>query len=255
MVKMNIWSYKDSDGAKELAKELGILRLKREGSKYIPGKGKIIINWGDSAMPKHLLQSKVINNPHNIALVTNKLKFFDLMKDTDVRIPEFTTDKNVAIMWIAEGHVVVERHKLQGHSGEGIRIVEKGVDIQKAPLYTKYVPKKDEFRVHFVGDKIIYVQQKKRKVDVPDENVNWKVRNNANGFIYAREGVEIPPDVTEQAMRTIKACGLDFGAIDILYTKKTQQATVLEVNTAPGLEGQSIKDYAKALSAFAQQGV
>jgi D-alanine-D-alanine ligase-like ATP-grasp enzyme len=39
---------------------------------------------------------------------------------------------------------------------------------------------------------------------------------------------------------------LDFGAIDIIYNESRDQAYVLEVNTAPGLTGQTIQSYADA---------
>jgi len=50
--------------------------------------------------------------------------------------------------------------------------------------------------------------------------------------------------VVEQASLAIAALGLDFGAVDIIWNNHYQLATVLEVNTAPGLEGQTITDYA-----------
>jgi D-alanine-D-alanine ligase-like ATP-grasp enzyme len=37
---------------------------------------------------------------------------------------------------------------------------------------------------------------------------------------------------------------LDFGAVDIIYNAKRNECYVLEVNTAPGLEGTTVEKYA-----------
>jgi D-alanine-D-alanine ligase-like ATP-grasp enzyme len=71
------------------------------------------------------------------------------------------------------------------------------------------------------------------------------VRNHDNGFIFVRNDVKAPSSVEEQAVRAIKALGLDFGAVDIIWNDKQQKAYVLEVNTAPGLEGSTVDDYAR----------
>ena len=240
-----VWAYNEgSEGAKALAQALGIKRIKHKGSKFQARPAKTIINWGDSAMPAELKACRVLNSPHVIGPVSNKLTFFRLLSD-ECRCPEWTDQIAVAREWQLAGAIVVERHKLQGHSAEGLRLVEKDLDIQRAPLYTKYVPKRDEYRVHFVNNKIVDVQQKKKRLDF-DGEANFKVRNHANGFIYAREDLEVPADVTKQALLCAKASGLDFGAVDVIYNAKEDQAYVLEINTAPGLSGETIAIYAEA---------
>jgi D-alanine-D-alanine ligase-like ATP-grasp enzyme len=49
--------------------------------------------------------------------------------------------------------------------------------------------------------------------------------------------------VEVQALLAIEACGLDFGAVDIIFNERKQTAFVLEVNTAPGLTGQTVAGY------------
>ena len=50
------------------------------------------------------------------------------------------------------------------------------------------------------------------------------------------------------AVNAVKALGLDFGAVDIIYNEKENQYYVLEVNTAPGLEGTTLIKYAERFS-------
>lgn len=243
-----------SGGAKALAVALNVKRIKHTGSTFKPSPRKTVINWGSSTIPNEYRVCRILNLPGQITLASNKLQFFRHVEDSEVRIPDFTTDIDVARQWQADGFEVCERHSLTGHSAAGLRFVPQGVDITRAPLYTKYVPKKEEYRVHFMNGEILFTQQKKRRLDVADEDVNWKVRNHDNGFIYARENVEVPADVHTQARATIERLGLDFGAIDIIYVKKSALAYVLEVNTAPGLEGQSVQDYAEGFKRFYGNG-
>lgn len=70
------------------------------------------------------------------------------------------------------------------------------------------------------------------------------MRNHANGFIFAHEGVDIPDDVKELAVGAVAALDLDFGAVDLIQTKMGKWY-VLEVNTACGLAGTTLKKYAE----------
>ena len=158
-------------------------------------------------------------------------------------IPSFTTSREEACKWVEEGVTVVCRTILNGHSGAGIVLADKKEDVVKAPLYTKYVPKKDEYRVHVMNGKMIHKQRKARKMEVKDEDVNWKIRNLDGGFIFQIENFEIPEDCVTQSIAAVEALGLDFGAVDVIWNNKEKKAYVLEVNTAPGVSGTSPDKY------------
>lgn len=246
---MKLYPYNQgSKSAKALAQALGIKRLKREGK---PVKVGTVINWGCSSdnWPRDINCEVLLNDPNCVRIATNKLKSFNVLKG-HVSIPDFTEDAVEASKWLAEGVTVVARTKLTGHSGEGVIIVEKGQELPRAPLYVKYVPKTDEYRLHVFRDKVFFIQQKKRNKDIPDDKVNWKVRNHGNGFIYAHKDVDVPEKAKEQAIMAIKTLGLDFGAVDIIYNKKQDRLYVLEVNTACGLEGTTLEKYVEVFKEF-----
>lgn len=164
--------------------------------------------------------------------------------------PQFTTSYAEACAWANSGITVVCRTKLQGHSGAGIVLAAREEDVVvDCPLYVKYIKKAKEFRVHVAFGEVIDVQQKKRRADFEGET-DYAIRNHARGWIYAREEIEEPAGLREQATRAILTLGLDFGAVDIIYNQHYNQCYVLEVNTAPGLEGTTVEKYTNA---FIQQ--
>jgi len=246
---MKLYPYNQgSASAKALAEALGIKRLKREGK---PIKTDIVLNWGCSSdnWPRAIHCEEIINDPNIIRIATNKLKSFNALKG-HVSIPEFTESLEEAKKWLAEGLTIVERHKLTGHSGEGVRVVEPRQELQQAPLYVKYIPKKHEYRIHVFRDKAFFVQRKARKNDVPDLRVDWKVRNLKGGFIYANQDVDVAEEAKQQAIISIKALGLDFGAVDIIYNELHNKYYVLEVNTACGLAGLTLQKYTEIFKEF-----
>lgn len=246
---MKLYSYNQgSKSAKALADALGIKRLKREGK---PIKVDCLLNWGVSAanFQRQIDYQGILNIPGAVSVATNKLRSFKAL-DGHVSIPDFTEDPVEASKWLAEGVTVVARTKLTGHSGEGIVIVEKGQELPHAPLYVKYVPKTDEYRLHVFRDKVFFVQQKKRNKDITDDKVDWKVRNHGNGFIYAHKDVDVNNIAKICAIMAIKTLGLDFGAVDIIYNKKQDRFYVLEVNTACGLEGTTLEKYVEVFKEF-----
>ena len=252
---VKILQYKaGSESAKLLANELGIKRLKLEGSSWNPPAEHLVINWGSSTTPSNLVNSNFLNKPSAVAVATNKLSFFKAMEE-DI-VPEWTTEKQMAILWASQGHTVVCRTKLSGHSGEGIVLIEGAAMAEStpdAPLYTKYVKKTDEYRIHIFKGELIDIQQKKRKTDVPDSSVNWKIRNLAGGFIYARENVAPNEVVVAAAVKSYNSLDLDFGAFDVIYNKQANKAFVLEVNSAPGISGTTLTRYRDTFKNYINQ--
>lgn len=257
---MMIYPYKTaSESAKSLKEALNIKMIKTEGSKYKGSPEKVVVNWGATQVSEEVRKSMLLNNEEAVGIAANKLKFFEKVGDK-VNIPEFTTNKEEARAWLEQGKKVVARTKLSGHSGDGIfmiRTVEDWEHYQHDAfkLYVKYVPKKDEYRVHIVGNKIVDVRKKGIKKNAPKGLVDYEVRNHHNGFIYLKDGFNAPEEVLSQSIKAVLSCGLDFGAVDVMWNNFYEKAYVLEINTAPGLEGSSIDNYAKGFQAIYDEGM
>lgn len=190
----------------------------------------------------------LLNPGEIIRQASNKLEFFRLLEGQGLTPDYWTRVEEIP----NEAFPVVCRTVLAGHSGEGIHIANTRDDLVDAPLYVKYIKKQDEYRVH-VGRRndqsiIIAVQRKARREGF--ENPNWQVRNHHNGFVFVRGGVNPPQSVLDAASRSLEAVGLDFGAVDVIWNARQERAYVLEINTAPGLEGQTVQDYANFFNEF-----
>ena len=264
MDRIILYPYKmGSKSCKELSKRLGTKQVHPDG-KYSPYRNHMIVNWGSSHRPEFLdrpatANGRFVNHWESVIVATNKLKAFERMKEFDVSIPAFTADPAIAREWIHnEQATVVSRYKLTGHSGEGIELCDdydRFLHKDKAPLYVKYIKKNNEYRIHVFDGEVIDVQHKRKRREVPNEEVDYRVRNHGNGWIFARDDIDPPhPEVITVALQAVEALGLDFGAVDVIYNDHHEQAYVLEVNCAPGLEGQTLDNYAQALTKLARGG-
>lgn len=216
---------------------------------YVPRTDDFIVNWGNAHYPKWWRDGlTIINKPDNVAVAVNKLLTLQKLLEANVPTVPFTADTAVAKEW----EVIAERHKLRGHSGDGIRFSTPDT-IEKAPLYTKFLPNSEEYRVHvFNGEVIDYA--KKYKITPLDGNIIFtneeKIKNVANGWGFLR-GVARREGVQKYAIEAVKALGLDFGVVDILRHNK--KSYVLEVGTAPGLSNVGLELYANAITRYAEQ--
>lgn len=262
MYNLKLYPYKvGSESATELSKLLNVLRVKADGN-YVPKIGNKVVNWGNGRTPAWMDTATrrnvtILNKPSSVNIASNKLTALQALKSAGVRVPEFTTNLQEAQRWLSNYSVVVERHELRGNSGDGIRIVTLSDDemedtLTYAPLYTKFIPKTAEFRVHVFKGQVIDYIEKKKKLDVNrDETFNKYISSINCGWVFSRTNIRDIPEVRQLAIRAVTVLGLDFGAVDIVYADGL--AYVLEVNTAPGLSGLTLVKYANALRGFMGQ--
>lgn len=251
---MSIWVYpykQGSKSARDLARAIRARVIKKQNSRFRPTMRKVVINWGSSVLPDFMMgRSKrvrwVLNQADAVACASNKLATFKALEGR-VRTPRWTTNLVNALDWEKD---FCARQVLTGHSARGmVYCSREDEDFPNAPLYTEYVKKKDEYRVHIVHGGIILVQKKMKRRDIPNEQINYRIRNLEGGFIYATDPVnigDVPVDVQTQALAASTAIGMDFCAVDVIWNNHKQEAYVLEVNSAPGLTGNTLDFYAAA---------
>lgn len=262
MWNLKLYPYKiGSESATKIAELLGIMRVRPDGT-YVPKREHKIVNWGMGKAPNWSETARqrgvtILNKPAAVNTASNKLSALQALQNSGIRTPEFTTNYRQASSWLNDDEVVVERHELRGNSGEGIRIVtlhddEMEQDLQTAPLYTKFINKTNEFRVHVFNGKIIdYIEKKKVSAERRGSTFNKYISSITCGWVFSHSNVRDIPEVRDIAIKSVKALGLDFGAVDIVYADGLPY--VLEVNTAPGLSGVTLVKYANALRAYMGQ--
>lgn len=207
----------------------------------IPRQYTKIINWGNSSSFTPYMTAKVYNPPFRIAVASNKLDTFLALKEAGVKIPEFST----TMEQVPPGQIWLARTILNGSGGAGIVVMRPGDRVATASLYTKYIRKLREFRVHVVKGETIFVQEKRRRLDsnlTGDQNL---IRNYRNGWVYTlTDGLEenegVPNCILDAGEAAVKALGLDFGAADVVLGRNDDESYVLEVNTAPGLRSPTL---------------
>lgn len=228
-----------SGGAKSLAHSLGgkVTKAQKRLRHDV-----VLVNWGRSDLVVKG-GNEILNKPNAVARAANKLSCLQALKGARVSAVPFTTDRQQALEWIRNGDVVYGRKVLNGSSGKGIVVMQQADQMQSCPLYTKGVIKSHEYRVHVLRNQIIDVTKKRRR---KDEDTNDFVKNLDNGWVYCREDIDPPEEIMTCARNAVKALGLDFGAVDILWKKSVPY--VLEINTAPGLEGTTLERYTEAFA-------
>ena len=178
-----------------------------------------------------------------------KIEQYSFFQNSELPALEFTTDSNVAYGWWLDGEVVVGRKLTHSSEGKGIVVAETAIQLVQAPVYTKYKKKKKEFRVHIFKDQVVHVLEKRKKKDYQGES-EAKIRNLANGYVFCSDGVVEPDGLRDLALRAAKVTASDFKGVDIGYNEKKNELFVIEVNSAPGIQGSNIACYVDAIKSY-----
>ena len=274
MSRIGIYSHTPSEAVRNLNDSLQIanfssrILLRRGASSFRARSDDFVINYGASDSQEISAithEGKVINTSDAVRMAANKERAFIAMSAADVKVVKFTTSRTTARNWVESGDLVYCRSELNGHSGAGISLCATGAApgdlgdvpfysralLPRVPLYTVGIPGRyREMRVHVAFGEVILEQQKRRRDGYRElENYSNVVRNFDRGWVYSPNEVTTSDAVRAEAIKAVKALRLDFGAVDII-TQGTE-FWILEVNTAPGLSGESSRAaYCQAFQSF-----
>lgn len=275
-MKFAIASHNNGAGARALADALGCRILSNSSQQRIPSSITHVINLGcgnDSPVWNRQMFGITAryNQPQAITFASSKRSTFELFehyldnsRGAEQFYPNFYTsavEANFAVL--VEGKSVVARTLDRASSGRGIVLltpndVRQQGGIPNASVYTEAIDKGREYRVHIGASRsgasgvVIDVTRKIRRPDAEGER--GFIWNHDNDFIFVRDGVNpdtIPTRLIQTASRALFACGLDFGAVDIVVPRRGSNSAqnmpcyALEVNTAPGMEGTTVARYAE----------
>lgn len=178
----------------------------------------------------------------------DKLSQYKWFKEHNVPALDFTESADEAFAWMQQGNTVFGRQMLNASCGHGIVVMnpDDGV-VSPCPVYTLYRKKKREFRVHVFNNVVVRVTEKKLRSgwDGPRDS---KIRNLDNGFVFCHCEEE-PEGLRELAVNAAACVQSSFRGVDIGYNEKHNQLFVIEVNSAPGMQGTTLSSYINAIVA------
>lgn len=211
--------------------------------------GNLHINFGSGTLgewAKQVPDSHMLNKPWAIKNAVNKTRTFEILQKAGIPTVEWTTDMGDAIRWTLAGEIVVCRTMVGSFAGKGIVVAHSPQELVEAPLYTKFLKDTKEFRVHAINGKAVDTQEKRTRRNIDKVLINREIRSHHEGWVFCRKDVVKPKGLDQISIDAIQALGLDFGGVDVIYSNVTNKCYILEVNTAPGLEGSTIKIFADA---------
>ena len=188
-------------------------------------------------------------NGNNVFFITdnpvNKIEQFRAFAEAGVCSPRYSLSVEGARGLGAR--TLFARTLINSTNGRGIvEFDSSDEEYPRAPLYTEYIPKKAEYRVHVVFGKVVDVQQKKKKRGFEGTR-DTRIRNVANGYVYTRNDIIEPSGIRELAVQVVESLKYCYGAVDIIYNEKQDKCFVLEVNSRPGLMGTTLINYVNAI--------
>lgn len=258
MRRVRLLRYGFSEGARSLARTLDVkmIRLNLEGNiidAFSPRIEDIVINWGRPSDPWPASCFTWINEPKAVAIASNKLTAFRKFSDESVNCVPWAEDRSVANEWLSNGKSVCVRALLRASCARGMSIISPGEELPPARLYTQYIKKQHEYRVHATQDGAFDIQRKMRRNGGECDN---QIRNLENGWIFGRSSLDLSDVMRERlsllGASAVRCLGLHYGAVDVLYNLLSDSLYTLEVNTAPGLEGETVNSYSSALRSILQ---
>jgi hypothetical protein len=216
-----------------------------------------LFNWGVRSPKAYCLFN------HAAAMASNKLLTFDrLNRYRSEECPEGVPH----VPWFTERSLrppdsVIFCRTRGGFDGSGIRIIEPNEELPPADLYTVYMPNLYEYSVHVVLGRIVGIHRKVllHKSKWPEgarliDPANPMRCRAGKAFGWQIKDVPLDKDraastvsLSEIALNAIKALGLDYGRVDVIYNATKNDLLVVEVNSAPELLGERLEAWAAAI--------
>jgi hypothetical protein len=242
-----IYIYKRGTGMGRLARELRLSVQFPYENRQLKRRHNLNLNWG--CVKAEGLPEDTLNR--DIRSAAQKRDTFRILGEKGIWVPRW----NVSFGEFRKAYPKVNKilARRDGLS-KGIGIKEIGTDGMyfgssgEPDFYVERLTCQREFRAHVWRDEVILLQAKV----VPPGCTNF-IHNFENGCHYTTQNLDrwvdetLKSDITATSVSSVKALGLDFGAVDLILTKKGR-LYVLEINTAPGLRSDAAQAaYKRAL--------
>ena len=221
---------------------------------------KLHLRYGNSSQTNNQNRHRIANTAKFIQMCTDKDYLAKKLQTTvKVNAPEFIRlNQNLPSK---ENFPFLIRQSLRSSGSKGIMIFQEYEAFLKALVdgkikynwyWTPYYNFIDEFRVHILGGQIAKVFRKQLNEENKEEDI--RIKNNENSHFYRLKLEKTPKNVVElvkkfhQYMLTQASKPIYFTALDI-GVQEEGSCVFIEANSAPGLNPETAKLYAKYLIA------
>jgi len=179
----------------------------------------------------------------------DKLTQYKFFTENKLNFPAYTESKVVADGWMKDNKCsIVCRTLLRSRSGKGIVIADTVEQLVNAPVYVTYQKKTNEYRILLFKGEVVCIREKRLKIGYEKpEGREGRVRSHDNGYVFCEPLDDLPEEAVSMAKAAAIITSSDFVGIDIAFHKPTGYWFMLEVNSAPGMEGKTIVQYKDAI--------
>jgi carbamoylphosphate synthase large subunit len=251
MKKYLLYHRKSFRTARSLARLLKI-RYNRDALNIYRRGHYPIIRYGNSEGDFGINETNM-NSKELISLCANSYYFGKWAKENNFWVPYYSK-----FNWNSIPEYPFLLRKLNHIAGTDIIIVNNERDLMRIPRrmlserYTvKFVPTTFELRVHIINGEIVRVFKKVKKGHLENEEY---IRTSRRGFHYS---LILPETRENKYIKAQQLCldvadklGLFFGGVDIAWCKEKSEYIIWEINTAPGLNTETLRMYAERLRRF-----
>jgi glutathione synthase/RimK-type ligase-like ATP-grasp enzyme len=218
--------------------------------KSVPLRRKAVIRLGSTSESNIRYE---INSIEAVKNSSSKLLMKTCFSKLGVLTPNwnfFERKLNVAGNFIRIGNTalafpIVAKY-IYGSRGNGLYLINcsedftnfaKNRDLSRY-IFEEYYSFSREYRVHVSRLGVFYSCRKLLKNNTPedkrwfrnDSNCNWITENNAKF-----KKPDIWPLIEKECVLALKAVQLDIGACDVIYDRKTNLFSIVEINSAPSM--------------------
>lgn len=193
-----------------------------------------MVRWGCTARTAGVEYAKMLNTSCAIHSVNDKAAFRELIRDSGVCPPTYSSPDDMSSADLDSGVVIRPKHHAQGRNfhicygyRESVKTVNALRDSGKEPYITVLIRKSAEYRVFVAQGRAVWVASK--TPGNPDQ-VAWNVAQGGR-FDNVRWGAW-PIPVVNAAIKAFNLTDLDFGGVDVIVDT-TGKPYVLEINSAP----------------------
>jgi glutathione synthase/RimK-type ligase-like ATP-grasp enzyme len=170
-----------------------------------------VFNFG---CKKDIKYKRIINKPSSVKLCANKIETYKVLKENKIPTVSYVLNqKDVPKSW----NWVVCREKVDGRNCEGVLITRPYDLVDNCPLYTKFFPHDEEYRIVVFNKKVVARFKKGEEQDGLRELIEMQPR----GF----------KELDEACVKACEALDIDYAGVDVLCKETTGKYVVLEVNS------------------------